>query len=114
MHRVDLADAKDRWCGQLRIPHDLEPQHGEVVEIILLVATDDHHILKENPRMFNGVDMLEQSQEKADPETPDFYRAMWIRWNGGIAERVAVGEIFYSSLRRPVEGKAVWKEIILG
>jgi len=62
--------------------------------------------------MFNGVESLGPSPRK-DPSLPDFYRAMWIQWYGDIAERVAVGEIHYSALRRPVEGKAAWKEIIL-
>jgi hypothetical protein len=112
VHRVNLVDAKDEWCGQLRLPHDFEPQYGKAAELILLATIDDHHILEENARMFNGVESLGPSPRK-DPCLPDFYRVLWIQWHGDIAERVAVGEIHESALRRPVEGKAAWKEIIL-
>jgi hypothetical protein len=111
-HRVDLVDAKEEWCGQLRLPQDLEPQYGEAAELILLATTDDHHILEENSQMFNGVESLGRSPRK-DPSLPDFYRVMWIHRHGDLAERVAVGEIHYSALHQPVEGKIEWKEIIL-
>jgi hypothetical protein len=112
VHRVDLVDAKDEWCGQLRLPHDFEPQYGKAAELILLATTNDHHILVEDAQMFTGVEHMGYSPRK-DPSLPDFYRAMWIQWHGVVAERVAVGEIHYSALRLPVEGKTVWKEIIL-
>jgi len=40
---------------------------------------------------------------------------MWTQRHGedNLLERVAVGEIHYSALRRPVEGKVEWKEMIL-
>lgn len=64
--------------------------------------------------MYTGVQSLGQSQGKADRQIPDFYSVMWIRWHESIAERVAIGEMYHSTLRRPIQGKAVWEDIVLG
>jgi hypothetical protein len=111
-HRANVLDRQGNWCGQLRLPEDLEPQSGSTVQLILLSVTRYHHIMIENPKMFNGVSPLAVKESGL----PEFYRVMWIHRlgeEGNLSGRVAVGEIHHSALRRPVEGRAEWKEIIL-
>jgi hypothetical protein len=111
MHRADVFNADDKWCGQLRLPKDLDIGSGSTAELILLSVTRNHDVYVEDPQMFNGISSLEPGQR--DGILPKYYRVMWIQRRGRLAERVAVGDIRYSALRRPVKGRASWEEIIL-
>lgn len=110
-HRADVFDANDEWCGQLRLPKDLDIEVEPIAELILLSVTRDWNIYVEDAQMFNGVSHL--AAGKRNGKLPQFYRVMWVQRRGHLAERVAVGEIMYQALRRPVRGRASWKEIIL-
>ncbi|KAK3366180.1 heterokaryon incompatibility protein-domain-containing protein [Lasiosphaeria ovina] len=112
-HLVNLLDRHGNWCGQLRLPDDQKIQPGSTAELIVLSATRVNHFLVESPHMFTGVE--QQQIDWKDTGLPEYYRVMWIQRHGedNLSERVAVGEIHHSALRRPVEGRVEWKEIIL-
>ncbi|KAI1414331.1 heterokaryon incompatibility protein-domain-containing protein [Hypoxylon sp. FL1857] len=100
--RYDVYDARHMPCGFL-LTDGARPdfQPGRVVELIML---------SEDSMWMNSASFSDDEFGRSG----DVYWALYIEWDGSIAERRGICQIYRSAVEQSLEPGPVWKEIILG
>ncbi|KAH9236581.1 hypothetical protein K456DRAFT_50443 [Colletotrichum gloeosporioides 23] len=117
--RFDLLDRNGHYCGYVYQYHK-EPtcigiHEGTKIELILLsecwkVEDDDvSDDGKQDKHKYPSTGFYFKNYKGGD-----LFWALWIRWDGDVAERVAIAQIFQPAVEESLERGPVWKEILLG
>jgi len=114
---ASILDRYHRPCGRLLLNHELPSTVDRTYEFLVLSESqspssifEDH--LKGRPKT--------SMQHSGDPATPaglepwDFYWVVLVIWDGEIAERRGIGQVYQSSLKSSLDPGPEWREIILG
>lgn len=118
---LDVFDRNDDYCGCVYSNTSstyIQRQDKEPLELILLSACwrsgdmDDTHVLPAVRRRVYWNRATEKYARDFDDKL--FLWALWIRWDGGVAERVGIGQIFHTAVEESLEPGPTWKEILLG
>jgi len=92
-----LLDSSGLECGWIGLYPAYEKVADQMVEVILLFECD-----RRNEKTIRHNDKLAP------------YCVMAIEWHNGVAERIGIGALSKSLLRRSFSPGPVWKEILLG
>ena len=102
-----LTDCRGHVCGAIPLALEWNARVEELVEVLVLsTCTSSNHLEKERDRTMRAA--------QGRGYKPSLLNVMLIEWHdGGVAERVAVGQIFRSALDDTFAPGIQWKEITL-
>lgn len=118
---IGILDRNGDYCGcayQNAVVTGIQINESEPIELIILSECwksglrgdrDVFHEIQEH--MSRNSANEEYSKEFEDHS---FFWALWIRWDGSVAERVGIAQIFQAAMEESLEPGPVWKEILLG
>lgn len=97
---------------------NIRTDHLGLIELILLSecwkpVDDERKCLAEEIKKHVGSTFTNEVYYK-DYERGRTFWALWIEWNGGVAERVGIAETFQAAMEESLELGPIWKEILLG
>ncbi|KAE9580608.1 hypothetical protein CGMCC3_g3552 [Colletotrichum fructicola] len=117
---LDIFDRNDNYSGCVyknTASADNYVEESEPIELILLskcwkpcdgseqqalASIQEHMRLNSATKVYSN-----------DYEDGCLFWALWIRWDGGVAERVGIAQIFQAAMEESLEPGPIWKEILL-
>lgn len=106
---VDIVGRDGSICGSMGVDAPVSARYHESFEFIILSEC------RYGVSALFALDRQEGNRWlEADPDLFDLYWVMLIVWDGGIAERRGLGQIYQSKIMKSLPPGPVWKEILLG
>ncbi|KAF4846576.1 hypothetical protein CGCSCA4_v006065 [Colletotrichum siamense] len=118
---IDILDRNGDYCGyayQNAVATDTHIEELEPIELVILSEcwkSDNRDEQIGRYELRKHMSSISANEEYSrEFEDRNFFMALWIHWDGDVAERVGIAQIFQAAMEESLEPGPVWKEILLG